>query len=92
MNYKSIYYPESKFGGFTDVDGTMAFHIRTNSLITPSSVVLDVGCGRGAYAEDTVSIRRDLRIFKNKCKKVIGIDLDRSAAENPFLDEFHLME
>lgn len=22
---KSIYYPESEFGGFTDVDGTVAF-------------------------------------------------------------------
>jgi hypothetical protein len=24
MDYKVIYYPESKFGGFTDVDGTVA--------------------------------------------------------------------
>lgn len=92
MDYKSIYYPESKFGGFTDVDGTIAFYIRVNSLISPSSVVLDVGCGRGAYAEDPVSIRRELRILKGKCKKVIGIDIDENAKENPFLDEFHLIE
>ena len=25
MNNKEIFYPESKFGGFTDVDGTVAF-------------------------------------------------------------------
>src|SRR5438093_943558 len=47
MDYKSLYYPESRFGGFTGVDGTLAFYIRVNSLIDSSSVVLDVGCGRG---------------------------------------------
>ena len=47
MDYMSIYYPESKFGGFTDIDGTMGSYTRTSSLIRSSSVVLDVGCGRG---------------------------------------------
>jgi len=92
MNYKNIYYPESKFGGFTDIDGTMAFYIRANSFISSSSVVLDVGCGIGDYAEDPISVRRELRIFKGKCKKVIGIDVDETAQENPFLDEFRLIE
>jgi len=92
MDYMKIYYPESKFGGFTYIDGTIAFYIRLNSLINSSSVVLDVGCGRGAYAEDPISVRRELRIFKGKCKKVIGIDVDKSASENPFLDEFRLIK
>jgi len=90
--YKSIYYPESKFGGFTDIDGTIAFYIRVNSFINSSSIVLDVGCGRGSYAEDPISIRRDLRIFKGKCKKVIGIDTSKDGENNPFLDEFNLIE
>src|ERR671938_1005936 len=92
MDYKSIYYPESKFGGFTGIDGTVAFYVRVNSLVNTSSIVLDIGCGRGAYAEDQVSVRRELRIFKGKCRKVIGIDLDQNAKENPFLDEFRLIE
>ena len=92
MNYMNIYYPESRFGGLTDVDGTVTFFARVNSLVDPSSVVLDVGCGRGAYAEDPISIRRALRIFKGKCKKVIGIDVDKTARDNPFLDEFRLIE
>ena len=92
MDYKSIYYPESKFGGFTDIDGTITFYMRINSLISPSSVVLDVGCGRGAYVEDSISLRRELRIFKGKCKKVLGIDVDERAKENPFIDKFYLIE
>jgi len=90
--YKSFYYPESKFGGFTDIDGTIAFYIRVNSFINSSSIVLDIGCGRGSYAEDPISIRRDLRIFKGKCKKVIGIDISKDGENNPFLDEFNLIK
>ncbi len=91
-DYKSIYYPESRFGGFTDIDGSILFYTRVNSLIDSSSVLLDVGCGRGAYAEDPVSVRRELRMFKGKCEKVIGIDVDEGAARNPFLDEFRRLE
>jgi ubiquinone/menaquinone biosynthesis C-methylase UbiE len=86
-----IYYPESKFGDFTDIDGTIVFYTRVNSLIKPSSVVLDFGCGRGEYAEDPVKIRREIRVLKGKAKKVIGVDVDSAGKENPFLDEFHLL-
>lgn len=91
-DYLGLYYPESRFGGFTGVDSTIAFYTRVQSLVNPSSVVLDVGCGRGAYAEDPVRVRRELRTFRGKCKRVIGIDVDRQARENPFLDEFRLIE
>ena len=89
--YKHLYYPESRFGSFTDVDDTIVFYNRVNSLINFSSIILDIGCGRGAYAEDPVSIRRELRIFRGKCKKIIGIDVDSNARENPVLDAFHLI-
>ena len=92
MDFKERYYPECRFGGLTAVDGTVAFYVRVNSLVTASSVVLDVGCGRGAYADDPVAFRRSLRIAKGKCRTVIGIDVDRGAAQNPFLDEFRLIE
>lgn len=88
----SAYYPESKYGGFTDIDGTILFYLRVNALINSSSVVLDVGCGRGAHAEDPIPIRRELRIFKGKCAETIGIDVDETVKDNPFLDEFRLME
>ncbi len=91
-DYMSRYYPESRFGGFTDVDGSIAFYLRVQSLMTPSSVVLDVGCGRGARAQDPVSIRRDLCLLRGKCQRVLGIDVDKRITGNPFVDEYRPIE
>jgi ubiquinone/menaquinone biosynthesis C-methylase UbiE len=91
MNLQNKFYPESCFGGFSDIDGTIAFYTRVNALLQPSSVLLDVGCGRGVYAEDGVPLRQQLRIFKGKCQRVIGLDVDEAARANPYLDEFHLI-
>jgi|YelNatPaOPRAMG01_1025707.scaffolds.fasta_scaffold03485_7 SAM-dependent methyltransferase len=92
MPFERTFYPESKFGGFTDIDGTIAFYIRVNSLLQPSFVVLDFGCGRGAYRDDPVAIRRDLRILRGKVAKVVGLDVDPTAEQNPFVDEFFLLK
>lgn len=92
MRYKERFYPETRFGGFTDIDGTIAFYNRINSLVDPSFTVLDVGCGRGACAKDPIPFRRKLRILRGKVSKVIGIDVDQGAKNNPFLDEFHLID
>jgi len=91
MSYQEIFYPESRFGGFTDVDGTVAFYTRVNAILKPSFTLLDVGCGRGAYADDPFALRRNLRIFKGKVEKVVGLDVDEAARDNEFLDEFHLL-
>jgi SAM-dependent methyltransferase len=92
-DYMSRYYPESRFGGFTDVDGTVAFYTRVHALLEPSFVVLDVGCGRGAYGADPVRVRRELRILKGRCRRVIGLDPDeRAGGGNLFLDEFRLLQ
>jgi len=91
--YKNTFYKESKFGGFTDVDGTIAFYNRINSLIESDYIMLNVGCGRGAFGEeDPLKIRRELQIFKGKVKTVIGIDVDKNAEKNPFIDEFRLIK
>jgi SAM-dependent methyltransferase len=89
--FQHTFYPESRFGGFTHVDGTIAFYTRVNALLEPSFSVVDFGCGRGEYRDDTVAFRRELRILKGKVSRVIGIDADEAAASNPFLDEFHLI-
>ena len=91
MGFEQSFYPESRFGGFTDVDGTVAFYTRVQSMVGPSDVVLDLGCGRGAYQDDPVRLRRELRIFKGKARRVIGLDSDPAAEANPYLDEFHLL-
>jgi SAM-dependent methyltransferase len=92
MSNLETFYPEVRIGGFTDVDGTIVFFTRVNSLLDPSFVVLDVGCGRGEYQEDPVPFRRNLRNLKGKVAKVIGLDVDPKAQGNPFLDEFHLLQ
>lgn len=91
MSFKESFYPESRFGGFTDIDGTIAFYLRVSALLEPSSVVLDFGCGRGAYSSDPFPIHRRLRILRGRVQRVIGMDVDERAAANPFLDEFHLL-
>src|ERR1700730_18015781 len=83
----SIFYPEARFGGFTYVDSTIAFYLHVNALINGDSIVRDVGAGRGKCGDDPVVVRRNLRIFKARFRRVIGIDVDPEAAENPFIDE-----
>ena len=85
-------YPEIAFGGFTRCDGTVAFYTRVQSLITPDTTMLELGCGRGAYQDDSCGFRRSLRTFKGRCRRVIGIDVDKAAATNPGIDEFRLIE
>lgn len=86
------YYPESEFGGFTDVDGTVAFYTRVRALLAPSSIVVDVGCGRGGALDGTAPIQRELPLLRGSCKRVIGIDVDEAAAVNQLVDEFRLVE
>jgi len=86
------WYPERHYGGFTHVDGTVAFYTRVNGVLEPSSVVLDLGCGRGAAGEDHVPWRRELQVLRGKCACVIGVDVDPAAAANPNIDEFRLIE
>lgn len=82
------FFPESNFGNFSHVDGTIAFYLRAQSLVSQDSVVLDLGCGHGEVSEDTVEIRRQIRSFKGKVKRVIGLDVDSVGIEKPLLDEF----
>jgi SAM-dependent methyltransferase len=86
------HHPESEFGGFTDLDGAIRFYARVRELLPPEGIALDIGCGRGTQDDDPVAVRRELRILKGHCAKVIGIDVDPVGAENPFIDEFRRLE
>jgi SAM-dependent methyltransferase len=86
------FYPESRFGGFTQIDGTVAFYTRVQALARPDSVVVDFGCGRGAYQDDPIPYRRGLRVLRGKVARVIGLDASPAGAENPFLDTFLRLE
>jgi len=92
------FYPESVILGYTFVDGTNTFYNSIRRLIgqdADEKVLLDLGCGRGAYIQQDGGVPDyviQARNFKGKVKKVIGIDVDPNAASNPSIDEFHLLE
>jgi ubiquinone/menaquinone biosynthesis C-methylase UbiE len=85
-------YPELAYGGYSRCDGNVAFYARVNALLTPESHVLDIGCGRGAFLDDTSAPWRNaLRNFKGRARHVTGIDVDQNAERNPTLDSFQLL-
>lgn len=86
--YDLSFYPELEFGGIPRFDGIIEFYSRLNAIVTPKSVVVDFGCGRGEQTEDPVAFRRDLRCLRGKVANVIGLDVDTSAQSNPTIDEF----
>lgn len=92
MNYTNKFYPESQFGGFSDIDSTIIFYNRINALLKKDYVVLNIGCGRGQFLEDNIKFRRDLQQIKKKVKKVIGIDIDQKAKNNSSIDDFKLIK
>ena len=59
------------------VDVGTSFRESLNTVITPESVLLDIGCGRQTSFED---------IYK-KAKHRIGVDIDEYAKENTLMDE-----
>lgn len=83
------WYPESRFGGYTDIDQVVTFYTRVRALLDPTSTVLDVGCGRGKQSDDPVAVRRELKTLAGAAQRLIGLDVDPDAKRNPFLDEFH---
>jgi SAM-dependent methyltransferase len=91
--FQNVFYPESKFGGFTDIDVTIAFFSRINALLHESFTVLDAGCGRGCLIiDDPIPFRRNLQIIQGKVQRVIGIDVDPVGQDNPYMDEFRQIE
>ena len=91
LPYDSIFYPECIFGGFTDIDGTITFYTRVNALARPEFCVINFGCGRGAHDEDLVEYRKNLVSLKGKVARVVGMDIDPVANQNPAIDEFVLL-
>jgi SAM-dependent methyltransferase len=87
-------YPEIQAGGFSRVDGMIEFSMRVNALIGEvgrDAVVLDFGAGRGAFLEDPVPFRRDLRLLQGKVRRVVGIDIDNAVLQNAALDEAYVV-
>lgn len=89
-----VLYPEMAAGGFSRVDGSIAFYGRVAALLAesgPQAAVLDFGAGRGAFLDDPVPFRRDTRLLRGRAGRVVGIDIDDTVLTNPSLDEAHVV-
>ncbi|MEY2480212.1 MAG: hypothetical protein QOI04_1139 [Verrucomicrobiota bacterium] len=82
-------YPETRFGGFSRVDGTVVFFTRVQALLDGARIVVDVGCGRGARLEDLCVFRRKLADLRAPDRTVIGLDVSVAGETNSMVDVFH---
>ncbi|MDP9092617.1 MAG: class I SAM-dependent methyltransferase [Actinomycetota bacterium] len=64
---------------------------QAQALATDASVIVDVGCGRGALVDPGGEGRR-LHDLRAPGRNVIGIDLDPAAADNAVIDDFRLIK
>lgn len=88
-------YPERAAGGYSRVDGTIAFYTRVQALLdhlSNGAQVVDFGAGRGAFQDDPVVYRRRLRDLRGPTRTVIGVDVDPIVKTNPMIDEGRIME
>jgi len=79
---------------FTDhrgtVDSAVVLFALAQSVAVDATDVVDVGCGRGVFVDPEGRGRR-LHDLRAPGRRVIGIDVDPVAAENPVIDEFRLI-
>jgi SAM-dependent methyltransferase len=81
------FFPESNIGGFSHVDGTIAFFTQISAILRPTDHVLDFGAGRGEpLLDDRVDYRRRLSNLQGRCAHLEGCDIDDAVLRNPFLD------
>ncbi len=85
-------YPELGAGGFSRADARVCFYTRVNALINSSMTVVDLGAGRGVWAETLPSYSRSLVTLKGKCRHVVGLDIDPAVLGNPTVDEALVIE
>lgn len=87
------FHPETRVGGYTNVDGTVEFYQRLHTLLRPNQEILDLGAGRGAWANDDAiaPIHRKLHDLRGDGRRVIGCDVDPVVLKNSTLDEAHVL-
>ena len=93
LSTRQRHYPELNAGGFSRVDGTIAFYGRVQALLGPGQVVVDLGAGRGGeHIDDAVPYRRAMRDLRGEGRQVIGLDVDEAVLGNTFVDEAKVID
>ncbi len=72
------------------LDSGHVFMVTAQALAARSSLIAEVGCGRGARIDPQ---RRDQawEDLRGPGRRVVGIDIDPAGKENPFIDEFRVI-
>lgn len=78
-------------GDFSTRDGTIDFFLRVRSILPPSSTVLDLGAGRGSWANEKTMTSK-LHDLRNEGAYVIGVDVDQAVLKNPAVDQALVMQ
>lgn len=89
-NFSSVYqrlYTECRFASFFRRQVRFLFFSLLADIITPESVVLDFGAGRGASSLGEVGHMRAISHLRGRVKRVIGLDPDSAIFDNPTIDE-----
>lgn len=77
---------EVSAGGFSAIDGTVAFYSRVQALLPPKGVVVDFGAGRGKWMDDDCAWRRDLADLRGEGRLVVAADVDPAVNDNAGVD------
>ncbi|MCT0230744.1 class I SAM-dependent methyltransferase [Synechococcus sp. CS-1324] len=78
-------------GDFSTRDGTIDFYLRVRSILPLSPTVLDLGAGRGSWANEK-TIGSKLHDLRNEGAYVIGVDIDQAVLENHAVDQSFVMQ
>lgn len=78
--------PELAAGGFSTIDGSVAFYSRVQALLPHRGTVVDFGAGRGKWMEDECAWRRKLSDLRDEGRVVVGVDIDPAVRENTGVD------
>lgn len=85
-------FPERRFTSFFRRQIRFVFFSILADLVTPESVVLDFGAGRGKHVECEFGHMGRLANLRGRVRKVIGLDPDDAVFANPTLDEAFQMD
>ena len=83
-------FPETRFVAFNRRQDRLLFFSIVDELVGKDDVVLDLGAGRDRFAEFGPHLDRISRL-KDRCKRVIGVDVDPIVLTNLALDEAHVI-
>jgi ubiquinone/menaquinone biosynthesis C-methylase UbiE len=90
MQSPPTFYDEVFDPAFAGSDSYIRFRSVAHTLAAKAELIVDVGCGRGAWVAD--GLYRPLEDMRGDGRTVIGIDIDPVGEENKTIDEFRLID